>query len=72
MTKSKNRFVLCIDSGAYRASLEPRKVYRVIDDPARTTCFRESVRADRSARKGEPLGVSSETVKTGLLRRCRG
>jgi hypothetical protein len=34
MAKSKNRFVLCIDSGDYRASLEPRKVYRVVDDPA--------------------------------------
>jgi hypothetical protein len=34
MTKRKDRFVLCIESGDYRASLEPRKVYRVVDDPA--------------------------------------
>ncbi len=29
----KKRFVLCVRSGTYKASLEPRKVYRVIDDP---------------------------------------
>jgi hypothetical protein len=34
MAKSLGRFVLCIDSGTYKASLEPRKVYRVLPDPA--------------------------------------
>ena len=34
MRKRKGRFVLCVQSGTYKASLEPRKVYRVLDDPA--------------------------------------
>jgi hypothetical protein len=34
MTTCKDRFVLCVESGDYQASLEPRKVYRVISDPA--------------------------------------
>jgi hypothetical protein len=34
MAKRKRRFVLCIDNGTYKASLEPRKVYRVLEDPA--------------------------------------
>lgn len=29
----RKRFVLCINAGSYRVSLEPRKVYRVLDDP---------------------------------------
>jgi hypothetical protein len=29
----KKRYVVCIRSGSYRASLEPRKIYRVLDDP---------------------------------------
>ncbi len=33
MAKRKNRFVLCVKAGTYKASLEPRKVYRVIEDP---------------------------------------
>lgn len=33
MAKRKRRFVLCVDSGTYKASLEPRKVYRVLEDP---------------------------------------
>ena len=33
MAKRKGRFVLCVNSGTYRASLEPRKVYRVLADP---------------------------------------
>jgi hypothetical protein len=32
MRKRKGRFVLCVQSGTYKASLEPRKVYRVLDD----------------------------------------
>jgi hypothetical protein len=28
----KKRYVVCIRSGSYRASLEPRKIYRVLDD----------------------------------------
>ena len=32
MAKRKGRYVLCINSGSYKASLEPRKVYRVIPD----------------------------------------
>lgn len=28
----KGRFVLCINNDSYEASLEPRKVYRVVDD----------------------------------------
>jgi hypothetical protein len=33
MARRKRRFVLCVKSGSYKASLEPRKVYRVVDDP---------------------------------------
>ena len=33
MAKRKHRFVLCVKAGTYKASLEPRKVYRVVDDP---------------------------------------
>ena len=29
----KKRFVLCLRNGSYKASLEPRKIYRVVDDP---------------------------------------
>ena len=32
MTKQKGRFVLCLKAGSYKASLEPRKVYRVLED----------------------------------------
>ena len=32
MTRKK-RFVLCVRNGSYKASLEPRKIYRVLDDP---------------------------------------
>lgn len=28
----RKRFVLCIDPGSYKVSLEARKVYRVLDD----------------------------------------
>lgn len=28
----KDRFVLCIRNDSYEASLEPRKIYRVLDD----------------------------------------
>jgi len=34
MTAPKQRFAVCIKSGSYEASLEPRKIYRVLDDPA--------------------------------------
>ena len=34
MAKRKHRFVLCVEAGTYKASLEPRKVYRVVDDLA--------------------------------------
>lgn len=34
MHKPSNRYVLCVRSGSYKASLEPRKVYRVVPDPA--------------------------------------
>lgn len=34
MEKRKGRFVLCVQNGTYRASLETRKVYRVLEDPA--------------------------------------
>jgi hypothetical protein len=27
------RYVLCVRAGSYRASLQPRKVYRVLEDP---------------------------------------
>jgi hypothetical protein len=33
MPRKKNRFVLCVRNGSYKASLEPRKIYRVLDDP---------------------------------------
>lgn len=29
----KKRFVLCVRNGTYKASLQPRKVYRVVEDP---------------------------------------
>ena len=32
MAKRKHRFVLCVKAGTYKASLEPRKVYRVVED----------------------------------------
>ncbi|HEY8021586.1 MAG TPA: hypothetical protein VIH93_10815, partial [Thermoanaerobaculia bacterium] len=31
---SDETFVLCVDNAGYEASLEPRKVYRAIDDPS--------------------------------------
>jgi hypothetical protein len=34
MARANGRFVLCVRNGNYRASLEPRKVYRVLNDPA--------------------------------------
>jgi hypothetical protein len=34
MPQSKGRYVICVRNGTYRASLEPRKVYRVLEDPA--------------------------------------
>ena len=33
MANPKSRFVLCLEAGTYQASLESRKVYRVLDDP---------------------------------------
>jgi len=33
MPRKKSRFVLCVAQGTYRASLQMRKVYRVVDDP---------------------------------------
>ena len=29
----RKRFVLCVRNGTYKASLEPRKIYRVVHDP---------------------------------------
>jgi len=29
----RRRFVLCVRNGTYKASLEPRKIYSVVDDP---------------------------------------
>jgi hypothetical protein len=29
----RRRFVLCVRNGTYKASLEPRKIYRVVNDP---------------------------------------
>ena len=34
MSRSTGRYVVCVRNGTYRASLEPRKVYRVLEDPA--------------------------------------
>ena len=34
MAKGNGRFALCVSNGTYKASLEPRKVYRVLPDPA--------------------------------------
>lgn len=34
MAKRKGRYVICVSSGSYKVSLEPRKVYRVVNDPA--------------------------------------
>lgn len=33
MSRPKTRYVLCVRNGSYRASLAPRKVYRVLEDP---------------------------------------
>lgn len=33
MPSKKSRFVLCVAQGTYRASLQTRMVYRVVDDP---------------------------------------
>ena len=33
MTREKGRFVVCIKNEGYQASLEIRKIYRVIPDP---------------------------------------
>lgn len=33
MGKGNGRFALCVSNGTYKASLEPRKVYRVLPDP---------------------------------------
>ena len=32
MSRSAGRYVLCVRNGSYRASLQPRKVYRVLQD----------------------------------------
>jgi hypothetical protein len=29
----KKRYAVCVRSGSYKASLEPRKIYRVLEDP---------------------------------------
>lgn len=34
MAGSTTTFVLCVNSGGYPASLEPRKVYQALNDPA--------------------------------------
>jgi hypothetical protein len=34
MAKAKRRFVICVSAGTYKASLEPRKVYRILSDPS--------------------------------------
>ena len=34
MPRTKSRFVICVNAGTYKASLEPRKVYRVLPDPS--------------------------------------
>jgi hypothetical protein len=33
MPSRKPRFVVCVRNGSYKASLQPRKIYRVVDDP---------------------------------------
>jgi hypothetical protein len=33
MPRSTGRYAICIRNGTYRASLQPRKVYRVLEDP---------------------------------------
>ena len=32
MAKEKTGFVLCVNNDSYEASLEPRKIYRVVED----------------------------------------
>ena len=32
MARTKRRFAICVSAGTYKASLEPRKVYRVVPD----------------------------------------
>lgn len=31
---AKAKFVVCVDNSGYKASLEPRKLYQVVPDPA--------------------------------------
>jgi hypothetical protein len=33
MARSNGRYVICVRSGSHRASLQPRKVYRLLEDP---------------------------------------
>lgn len=33
MLEPTTSFVLCVDSGGYPASLEPRKIYQILKDP---------------------------------------
>jgi hypothetical protein len=33
MPRATGRYVICVRTGTHRASLEPRKVYRVVADP---------------------------------------
>lgn len=33
MTQMKSKFAVCISNASYEASLEPRKIYRVLEDP---------------------------------------
>jgi hypothetical protein len=37
MPKKKPRYVLCIKNDSYEASLEPRKIYRVVEDEKAST-----------------------------------
>ena len=34
MPRKKARFAVCVRNGTYKASLIPRKIYRVLDDPS--------------------------------------
>ena len=49
MRSKKSRFVLCLKSGTYKASLQPRKVYRVLDDPS--SARKPPLRRKRAQRK---------------------
>ena len=53
MARATGRYVICVRNGSYRASLEPRKVYQVLEDSA--------------ADKSQPIRVIDESGEDYLF-----